>query len=141
MELPKLNLEKVDNNQMCMGCGKANSHGFQLEFRREGDLARADYKPTPYHQGWPGFVHGGALMAVIDEAIGWACHFNDIFTVTAKIEIRIKSMARIGEPLIVSARIAKRTRRTIDMEADITRPDGSVVAEASSIQFITQSEG
>jgi acyl-coenzyme A thioesterase PaaI-like protein len=141
MEIPKLNLEKVENNQMCMGCGKANTHGFKLEFRQDGKTALAYFTPSPYHQGWPGFAHGGALMTVMDEAIGWACHFAGIFTVTAKIEIRIKSMASIGEPLIVSATIAKQTRRTLELEADIKRPDGSVVAEASSIQFITQTPG
>ncbi|OGO16934.1 MAG: hypothetical protein A2Z02_03225 [Chloroflexi bacterium RBG_16_48_7] len=140
MEIPKLNLEKVENNGMCFGCGKANERGFKLEFHQDGNAARAVFTPTEYHQGWPGFVHGGALMTVIDEAIGWAAHFAGIFTVTAKIEIRIKSMARIGEQLVVSAAIAKQTRRTLELVADIKRIDGSVVAEASSIQFITQSQ-
>jgi len=140
MEIPKLNLAKVENNQMCLGCGKANDHGFKLEFHQDGKSVRADFTPSKYHQGWPGFVHGGALMTVLDEAIGWACHFNEIFTVTAKIEIRIRSMARIGEPLIVSANITKQTRRTLELEADVKRHDGSVVAEASSVQFITQSQ-
>ena len=49
-------------------------------------------------------------------------------------------MARIGEQLVVSAAIAKQTRRTLELVADIKRIDGSVVAEASSIQFITQSQ-
>jgi acyl-coenzyme A thioesterase PaaI-like protein len=137
MEIPKINLEKMDSNDMCFGCGKKNEHGFQLKFRHEGRTATAEFTPMEFHQGWPGFVHGGAMMAVLDEAIGWATHFEDLFTVTAKIEIRIKSMARVGEKLIVSATIVKETTRTTEMEATLKRLDGSIVAEATSLQFIT----
>jgi acyl-CoA thioesterase FadM len=75
----------------------------------------------------------------MDEAIGWACHLNSIYTVTAKMEVRLKSIARIGEPLIISACITKQTRRTLEVEVKTKRKDDSVVAEASSIQFIAQS--
>jgi acyl-CoA thioesterase FadM len=47
-------------------------------------------------------------------------------------------MARNGEPLVVTACIIERTSRTLEVQAKITRKDGSVVAEASSIQFIIQ---
>jgi acyl-coenzyme A thioesterase PaaI-like protein len=137
MEIPKIDLDKVEFNDMCFGCGKNNARGFQLKFVHEGRTAKADFVPSEFHQGWPGFVHGGAMMTVLDEAIGWATTFEGMFTVTAKIEVRLKSMARVGEKLIVSATIARETTRTAEMEASIKRPDGSIVAEATSLQFIT----
>ena len=140
MDIPHLSLEKFENNAMCFGCGKANQHGLKLKFYQDAEAAKSEFIPTEYHQGWPGYVHGGAIMAAIDEGIGWAAHFKNIYAVTAKIEVRLKSMARIGEPLIISAYITRQTKRTLEVEAQIKRKDDSVVAEASSIQFITQSK-
>jgi acyl-coenzyme A thioesterase PaaI-like protein len=136
MDIPQLSLEKIKENRLCFGCGKDNPFGMKLKPYRDGDTARAEFTPSEYHQGWPGFAHGGALMTVLDEIIGYATFYVNTYNVTAKIEIRIKSMAKIGEPLIASAHIIKQSKRLLEVEADIKRKDGSVVAEASSIQFV-----
>ncbi len=138
MDVPKLSFEEVETFDMCFGCGKANQHGLKMRFYREDtETAISEFIPSESHQGWPGYVHGGILITAMDEAIGWACLLKNIYTVTAKIEVRLKSVAQIGEPLTVSARITKQTRRTLEVEAKIKRKDDSVVAEALSIQFIT----
>ena len=139
MDVPKLSFEKVETFDMCFGCGKANKHGLKMKFYQEdNEIAKSEFIPNENHQGWPGYVHGGILMTAMDEGIGWACLLKNIYTVTAKIEVRLKSVARIGEPLTISACITKQTRRTLEVEAKIKRKDDSVVAEALSIQFITQ---
>ncbi len=137
MDIPKLSFEEVKAYDMCFGCGKANEHGLKLRFYQDDSgAAKSEFIPNENHQGWPGYVHGGILMAAMDEGIGWACRLNNIYTVTAKMEVRLKSIARIGEPLIISACIKKETRRTLEVEVRAKRKDDSVVAEASSIQFI-----
>jgi len=138
MEIPQLSLEKVGGNPMCFGCGKENPHSLKLNFHEEGDGVKADFVPSECHQSWPGFVHGGVMMAVLDEAIGWASFIKNIYCVTAKIEVRLRTMGKIGEHLIVTARIDRQSKRTLDMSAEIKRPDGTIVAEASSVQFIVR---
>ncbi len=49
---------------------------------------------------------------------------------------RFKSMARIGEPLIITAQITKQTSRTVEIAVQMKRRDGSMVCEGSSVQFI-----
>ncbi len=136
MDIPDLHLEKIKENPMCFGCGNSNPHSLKMKFSQDGDWVKAEFLPTEYHQSWPGHVHGGALMASLDEGIGWAAFSQGIYAVTAKIEIRLKSMARIGEPLIVSARITRQTSRTVEAEARISRGDQSSVADASALLFI-----
>ena len=136
MEMPRLSLIKVDENPMCFGCGKDNPHSLKIKMDRGNPVARAEYTPTEFHQGWPGFAHGGALSAAIDECVGLATFLNRIYAVTAKLEIRFKSMARIGEPLIITAQINKQTSRTVEISVQMKRHDGSVVCEGSSVQFI-----
>ena len=138
MEIPELHLEKIKGNPMCFGCGKSNPHSLKMSFFKDGETGKAEFLPNEYHQSWPGHVHGGALMAALDEGIGYATFSKGIYAVTAKIEIRLKSMALIGEPLIVSSHITKQTSRTVEVEARINRRDGSVVAEASALLFIVK---
>jgi acyl-coenzyme A thioesterase PaaI-like protein len=141
MEMPRLSLKKIEkSNGMCFGCGQLNTHGLKLKFVLDGGSAKADFTPDECCQGWPDFVHGGVLMAAMDEAIGWVTVLHQIYTVTAKMDIRFKSMARIGEPLVVSAIITRQTKRLVEVEAQIKRKDDSVVAEANSMQFIAQAE-
>jgi acyl-coenzyme A thioesterase PaaI-like protein len=141
MDMPELPLLKLAGNNMCFGCGKANEHGLKMKFSQEDtDTAKGEFMPNESHQGWPGYVHGGILITAMDEAIGWATHFKNVYAVTAQIEARLKSMARIGELLIVSASITKQTSRTLEVEAKITRKDDSLVAEASSVQFMIKPE-
>ena len=135
MDIPELHLEKIKENPMCFGCGNLNPNSLKMKFSQKGDRVKAEFLPTEYHQSWPGHVHGGALMASLDEGIGWAAFSKGIYAVTAKIEIRLKSMARIGEPLTISARIAKQTSRTVEVEALINRSDDSLVADASALLF------
>jgi uncharacterized protein (TIGR00369 family) len=138
MEVPQLSLPYVKENVMCFGCGKENPKSLKVKNRLDGDKIITEFTPTEYHQGWPGFAHGGALMTLIDECVGYATFVNNIYCVTAKIEVRLKSMARIGEPLIAEARIAKQSSRLIEIEVEVKRQDGSTVAEATSVQFIVQ---
>lgn len=138
MQIPQLSLTKVDNNTMCFGCGKENPHSLKMTFAKDGDLAKAEFIPTEFHQGWPGYTHGGVLMAAIDESIAWATFNKNIYTVTVKIDIRLRSMARVGEPLTITASIVKQTSRTLDVEVKMKRHDGSLVAEALSVQYIVK---
>lgn len=138
MELPELHLEKVKENPMCFGCGKENPHSLKMKFIQAGDITRCEFIPTEYHQSWPGYAHGGALMAALDESIGWCVFSKGIYSVTAKIDIRLKSMARIGEPLIVSSWITKKTSRTVDVQAEVRRRDDSMVAEAEALLYIVK---
>jgi len=138
MDIPQLVLAKVDKNPFCFGCGKENPLSLKMTFSMDGDAANAEFIPTEFHQGWPGYVHGGVLMAAIDEAIGWVVFQKKIYSVTARIEVRLKSMARVGEPLTITARIAKQTRRTLEVEVEMRRQDGSIVAESSSVQYIVK---
>jgi len=138
MEIPELHLEKIEENTMCFGCGKANPHSLKMKFSEEGETAKAEFLPNEYHQSWPGYVHGGALMAALDEGIGWSLFSQGIYAVTANIEIRLKSMARLGEPLIVSSEIIRKTSRTVEVEARLNRQDDSVVAEAKALLYIVK---
>jgi acyl-coenzyme A thioesterase PaaI-like protein len=87
-------------------------------------------------------VHGGLLCALLDEAIGYAGHFQGIKGVTGKLEVRIRRPTPIGEPLFIAATIIKRTRKLIRARATISLADNTAVAEGTALIYILpQSQG
>jgi acyl-coenzyme A thioesterase PaaI-like protein len=119
----------------CYACGDLNPIGLQLKFRMEGDWAIADFIAKPDHQGYPGYVHGGLVSTLLDEAIGWATYGKGIWALTGKLETRFKSIVPTGEPLQVRAVITRDRGRTLDATAELTDAQGKVLAEARGLMF------
>jgi acyl-coenzyme A thioesterase PaaI-like protein len=119
----------------CYACGDLNPIGLQLKFRMEGEWAIADFIARPEHQGYPGYVHGGLVSTLLDEAIGWATYGNGIWALTGRLETRFKSIVPTGEPLQVRAVITRDRGRTLDAMAELTDAQGKVLASATAIMF------
>ncbi len=138
---PKINLETFKEYKMCFGCGESNPIGLKLRFTWDGKTARAEFTPRENHQGWSGYLHGGITTCVLDEAMGWTALYAGYNNVTAKMQTRFRRMIPIGETCTVTCAIIKQNSRLIETEAKITAKDGTVLAEATSTQFIVDSRG
>ncbi|HEY8325278.1 MAG TPA: PaaI family thioesterase [Ktedonobacterales bacterium] len=89
--------------QACFGCGGRNPHGLALVFRVEGDEIVANYTPDERFQGFPGVLHGGVLATMLDETLSRAAVYAGKWMMTARLEIRYRRAAPIGQALRVSA--------------------------------------
>jgi len=89
--------------QACFGCGGRNPHGLALVFRVEGDEIVAEYTPDERFQGFPGVLHGGVLDTMLDETLSRAAVYAGKWMMTARLEIRYRRAAPIGQALRVSA--------------------------------------
>ena len=124
---------------LCFGCGKKNPIGLKLEFEWDGKAVKGEFTPSKFHQGWKDVIHGGILTAVLDEAMGYAAYFEKIPCVTGIMQIRLRRPVLIGQRLLITATVTKRTRRLSETEAKLTLEDGTVVAEAKATQLIGSS--
>lgn len=62
-----------EDASICFGCGRNNAHGLHIQTFWDGQVGIADFKPQPFHTGWPGYVYGGLLASLIDcHSIGTA---------------------------------------------------------------------
>ncbi len=122
--------------KLCFACGKDNPYGLKLEFKKEKDEVFAYFTPSPYHQGWPGILHGGIISTLLDEAIGYTTFFLGLKTVTAKIEIRFKKPVPLSKKLKVSARLLQLRKNFATACAKLEFLDGEVVAEAKALMFL-----
>lgn len=135
--LPQVSIN-TDMNGLCFGCGQGNAIGLKLSFRCDGNVVFSELTCGEQYQGWPGIVHGGIIACILDEAISHAAHFNGKSCITAKMEVRFKNPAPVGEPLFITSRLIRNTRKLIEATAKITLKDGTTVAEGSALQYVVK---
>ena len=133
---PQISIDTEKQFDMCFACGQKNPIGLKLHFDWNGKVARAEFTPAEFHQGWSGVVHGGIMTCLLDEAMSYASLFQGVNTVTGRMETRFRRPAQIGEPLIVTASLTKKTRRLVEAKAEASLKDGTPVAESTAMMFI-----
>ena len=137
---PQIEIDTNREYSQCFGCGQNNPIGLKLNFQRDGNMAKTEYTPTELYQGWPGLVHGGILICMLDEAMGWVVMFEGMNCITAEMQVKLKRPAPINEPLIITSSITKKTRKLIKSKAAVSLRDGTLIAEGTATQFIVNSQ-
>ena len=123
----------------CFVCGPENAVGLHVPFERDGPQgSRAAYTAREEHCGWPGLLHGGVALALLDEALAWALYFQGLFGVTARLETRFREPIRVGEKLIIRAWTIERRKRIVSARAEIRGADegNSLLAEAGATMYL-----
>ena len=122
-------------------------------FLAEGDRVRLAYfrkpdQPVLYAKAWfgpktmgpPGHVHGGAMAATLDEAMGAVCWMNGHQVVAATITITFVAMLPIETETIVEATIERIEGRKVHLRSTLKNPSGLVVAEGAGLFVILREE-
>jgi acyl-coenzyme A thioesterase PaaI-like protein len=125
----------------------------QDTFLADGDRVRLAYfrkpgEPHLYAKAWfgaktmgpPGHVHGGAMAATLDEAMGAVCWMNGHHVVAATITIAFLSMLPIETETIVEATIERVEGRKIHLRSKLKDPSGRIVTEGSGLFIVLKEE-
>ena len=127
-------MRKQPNSKMCFVCGMRNVAGLKAFFYElEDGSVMARFTPQEIHQGYPGRLHGGIATAILDETIGRAImarYGEEIWGVTAELQVRFKAPVPLGQELRVIGRITRDTRRVFEGEGELLLPDGTVAVVA-----------
>ena len=91
-------------------------------------------------QGPPGHVHGGAMAAVLDEAMGGACWMNGHRTVAAKISVSFIAMLKLESETTVESRVERVDGRKIFVRATLSDSNGTLVAESDGLFIVLREE-
>ncbi len=120
----------------CFVCGETNPLGLKLRFHVDGELVCADALIDPHLEGFPGYVHGGIITALLDETAGWACSAaTGTLYYTVELSVRFKRPVPGGEPITVKGRFLGNERRLAQGEAWIEGDDGQVLASAEGLFY------
>ena len=123
----------------CWVCGPGNTSGLKVAFVPHGDNgSRAEYVARAEHGGWPGVLHGGLLLALMDEALGWSLYFHGSGGLTARFDARFRQPVPIGSNLVVRAWTLERRGRLVKARAEVRMDSdhGALVAEADASMFV-----
>lgn len=127
-------MEKLQNHGSCFVCGTTNPHAIGVEWYLDDDKnIEANFIFTDQHQGPPGYVHGGASAAVLDEAMGLAIWQAGFSAVTANLMIDYRQPVPLGKPIRIRGAMPVKAGRRIETLGEILLPDGSVAVFAKGI--------
>jgi acyl-coenzyme A thioesterase PaaI-like protein len=122
-------------------------------FLADGDRVRLAYfrkrgEPVLFAKAWfgkktmgpPGHVHGGAMAATLDEAMGAVCWMNDLQTVAATITISFVAMLPIETETTVEASIERIDGRKVHLRSILTDPFGKTIATGTGLFVVMREE-
>jgi acyl-CoA thioesterase FadM len=78
----------------------------------------------------------------MDEGLAWACYFQGLYGVTARVETRFRQPLTVGAKLVIQAWTTNRRKRIVTARAEIRldSDDGPVVAEADATMYLPEAE-
>lgn len=131
-------MERLDNSRWgfesnCFVCERANTDGLGIDFfaDRDAALVTASFSLDDRFSGAPSYVHGGIVLAVLDEAMAWATiALANSFAVTKETTTRFRAPVRVGGEYRVRASITSDQEREIACAAEILDTENTVCAQA-----------
>ena len=119
---------KPDN--ACFGCGGANPHGMRLAFEQDDARRRivGRFRLGEEYQGGSGFLHGGIIAVLLDEAMGKAARFHGEQAVTAELRVEYRKPIRVNTDIIVEGFVTRREGRQLYHEGEIRNAEGDLLA-------------
>ena len=127
-------MEFLPDHGSCFVCGKSNPKSIGITWQlATGNHIFASFEFSDLQQGPPGFVHGGASAAVMDEAMGLAVFHSGYRVVTANLSIDYRKPIPLGKTVKIQAVMSGKSERRILALGEILLPDGSVAVSAKGI--------
>jgi len=125
--------DRANPARFCFGCGPENPRGLGLHFRVEEGRAVAEFMPQDFLQGFPGFVHGGGVATVLDEAMGWAAYARGVWAMTAKLNMRFRRSVPLRQQVKVEGWVTRERGRYLEVCAELRSRHGHLLAEADGL--------
>jgi len=118
----------------CFGCGPANPTGLRLEFMlaEDGSVVCLPSVPECF-EGPPGYVHGGIIATLLDEAMSKTVRATGITAVTGQMEINYLRPVHSATPIRLEGRLLRSEGRKHWTEARILDARGRALASAKGL--------
>ncbi len=131
-------MERLENSRWgfesnCFVCEAANPAGLGVEFFADSDddSVVADFSLDERFSGAPSYVHGGVVLAVLDEAMAWATiALAGSFAVTKETTTRFRAPIHVDGAYQVRAEIEQDDGDELRCRAEVTDTDGRLCATA-----------
>ena len=121
----QLSLNDQTDYGLCFACGPRNPYGLKLHFERDGDRIVSRFTALEEYQGFPGYLHGGIITALLDEVMSRVSIVNqNRWSMTAGIDVHFRKPVFIGQEVTAVAEHLETNRRVVTAQAELVLPDG-----------------
>ncbi|HCF49742.1 MAG TPA: hypothetical protein DER60_05640 [Syntrophomonas sp.] len=130
-------MNKQPVSRTCFLCGRENNIGLKMVWfnHPEEGKVRAVLEIPEHFNGYPGFVHGGIVAAILDETSGRAIMIdggNDRLFVTASLEVKYRHPVPTNTTLTVTGWVIKGGSMRAKVAAEICLEDGKCLASCKA---------
>jgi len=128
---------------MCFVCDPENDDGMRQRFFLDEESQRivAEFTPVPGFSGAPNYTHGGASMAVLDDAMAWAIiELKRRFGITRKCEVDFIRPVSIGAKHDVQAWVESFEERALVARSEMRNAEGKLCVAAKATYLVLTME-
>jgi acyl-coenzyme A thioesterase PaaI-like protein len=125
---------RIEGGRGSFVSGEAGNPRLRVAYFRRGDgrlVGRAWFGPGAL--GPPGHAHGGAIAAVLDEAMGAAAWQAGLIGVAASLGTDFRRMLPLGTDAVLEAWVEEHHGRKVHTAGRLTGDDGTLFAEARAL--------
>lgn len=127
----------------CYVCDAGNDRGLRIAFAHDTDAkaVTASFRLGSEFSGAPRYVHGGVVLAILDEAMAWAAIAEaGRFAVVQHTATTFERPVRLGETHTVTATVTGHDERAVTARAEVAGPQGVICAKAHArLSVLSQS--
>jgi len=127
-------MKQLPEHGPCFVCGSDNPHSIGLTwYTDDNGTILSEFTLNEAQQGPPGYAHGGASAAILDEAMGaavWRAGFN---VAVVNLELNYRRPVPLGQPLKLEARLSGQEGRKVFAAGEILLQDGTVAVSGRGI--------
>ena len=125
---------ELHGSNRCFGCGEANPIGLRLEFLLAPDRSVESLPVVAdTFEGHPGYLHGGVIATLLDEAMSKAVRASGFIAMTRHVEIDYLRPVPSCAALRVHGLVTRNEGRKHWTEAKILDAEGAILAHAKGL--------
>ena len=124
-------------SRLCFVCGQENPGGLALRFAVDGaGRAEALWRTAATSQGFAGVVHGGVVLAVLDEAMWYAAYGQGGVVMTAEAKVRYRWRVEVGSDVRACGTVVQRKGRLWECEARLEAVASGLTLAVATGRFL-----
>jgi len=118
----------------CFGCGQANPAGLKLEFSKTAENVVVSHAiVSENYEGPPGYLHGGIIATLLDEAMSKANRAQGVTAMTRQMQVEYLRPVPSGSSIRIEGSVTRSEGRKHWTEACIQNAEGVVLAHATGL--------
>lgn len=117
-------MRRVLASRDCVVCGQEHPTGMRVRFAVDQAASEGTWTVHERFQGFRDVLHGGLILALMDDAMWYAIYARGGVALTAEATVRYKRRVEVGLAVTARGRVVDRRGRLWTCTADLVSAGG-----------------